>query len=62
MQNIISDKKGMKLEFQNWQKSGKYPNTCKLNGTPQNNSWYKEEIKRKFRKHFEKRDNENTTY
>lgn len=59
--NIISDNKGKKLEFQNGQKSGKYPNTWKLNDTLQKKPCI-EEFKRKIRKHFERNENENTTY
>lgn len=62
MQNIISDNKGMKLKFQNGQKSGKYSNSWKLKDTPQNNPWVKEQIKRKIRKHCEMNENENITY
>lgn len=41
---MFSDQSGIKLEINDRKITGKSPNTWKLNNTPINNPWVKEEI------------------
>jgi len=50
----------MKLEIINNKKMGKLIKTSKLNKTPLNNNWMKEEINREFINYLETSENKNT--
>lgn len=55
--SIFSDNNGMKLEIK---KTGKKPNTWRLNSVLLNNQWTKEEIKQEIKNYLEMNESENS--
>ena len=59
---MFSIHNGIKLEINSRMIFGKVLNNWKINNTPLNNLWDKEENKKEIRKYSELNENENTTY
>ena len=58
-QSLSEDHGKIKLEINNRKKTGKSPNTQRLNNTPLNNTGVKEEISREILKYFQLKENRN---
>lgn len=61
MHNMVSEHNGIKAELSKRRVSGHLANIWRLNKTPINNPYVKEETTREIRKYFELTENEITT-
>lgn len=62
MQSTFSEHNGIRLETNTRKTAGKSPNIFRLNNTPLNNRWVKEEVSWEIKIYLELNENENTTY